>query len=130
MKKVFSFIIILFVSTLPVISQEQNGNLNMNYRSIKTYEFDEKKKDWILIDTPESTIKFNIMDSAITVNDTVFKILSIRKKDNKKEKSMEYFFVLLNKENEFIDAEFHQYWYDNKRYDPQFIIKDRAYDLK
>ncbi len=130
MKKELSFLVILFVYSLSVMSQEQNANLNMSYHSTQTYQFDENSADWVKIDAPKLTFKFDVMDSTITVNDTVFNIISIKKKNNKKDKSKQYFFVLQNQKEELIDAEFHQYWFDDKRYHPQFIFKNRAYDLK
>ena len=130
MKTIFAFVIIFLTSTLSVKSQEQNANLNSTYRSINTYSFDEDQKDWVLAEDSTSVITFSIIDSTIQVNQNQYHITSIKKKKNKKTKSMEYYFVLQNEDLHFIDAEFYQHWYNNERFVPQFIIKDKAYDLK
>jgi len=129
--KIFSsFIIILLTSVLTVFSQKQNANLNATYRSVKTYNFDESIDDWVVISAPVSNIEFNYMDSVITLNDTLYKIISVKKKTKKKDSSMRYLFVLKNTADEFVDAEFVENWYDDNRYDAQFIINDRAFDIK
>ena len=118
------------LSVLNVKSQETNANLNSTYRVINSQHFDENKKDWVKSNDSVSNITFSIVDSNILLDKTPYKIISVKKKRNKKAKSMEYYFVLQNENLDFIDAQFYQHWYDDKRYVPQFIIKDKAYDLK